>query len=245
MQTPFHKEFIATLGSIGRDRARYDRFGDFLELAYCAVAKQTADAPRAELLEARYMNVVRRYPADDIRALPKLLALIQLALIEGGCDFLGGIAAELGALDTEAGQFFTPYEVSRLMAEISMGDAPAVIAERGFVTLDEPACGAGCMVIAAADALTATGHDIGQALYVEAADLSATAFKMAYLQLAARGVPALVRHADSLRPECFEAAWTPDMVGFLACHGEAFARWRSEARPAEPALRAGQQLLLL
>jgi len=226
-------------------RARYDRLGDFLELAYCAVARQTADAPRAELLEARYMRVVRHYLADDIRTLPKLLAFLQLALTDGGCDFLGNVATDMGVLDGKAGQFFTPYHLARMMAEMTLMDADRVIAERGFLTMSEPACGAGCMSVAAADVLADAGYDVGQVLYMEVTDLSPFAFKMAYLQLSARGIPALVHHGNTLSDECFEAAYTPAMASFLALHREAYVRWREEARPAEPAAQVGGQLLLL
>ncbi|GAB4072290.1 N-6 DNA methylase [Ancylobacter sonchi] len=244
MQSCYHKPFIATLESIGRHRARYDRLGDFLELAYCAVAKQTAEAPRAELLEARYKRVASHYPADDIRALPRLLAFIQLALNDGGLDFLGTIAAEMGALDAKGGQFFTPYEVARMMAEMTITSASEPIAARGFVAVDEPACGAGCMSIAAADALEAAGHDIGRVLYLEATDLSPLAFKMAYLQLSARGIPALVRHGNSLSLECFEQAYTPAMVRFLAHHGDAFASWRRDSAEQAAAAASGSLLLI-
>jgi hypothetical protein len=41
-----------------------------------------------------------------------------MALAEGGCDFLGSIAQKLELADARSGQFFTPYDVSRLLAEM-------------------------------------------------------------------------------------------------------------------------------
>jgi hypothetical protein len=57
-----------------------------------------------------------------------------------------------------------------------------IIAEQGFVTVLEPACGAGGMIIAAADVIERRGFDIARQLYVDATDLSPTCFKMSYLQ---------------------------------------------------------------
>ena len=55
------------------------------------------------------------------------------------------------------GQFFTPYDVSRMMAEMTFDTVDEIIAEQGFVTVQEPACGAGGMIIAAADVIDAQG----------------------------------------------------------------------------------------
>ena len=52
MDASYAKQFVATIDSIGRSRGRYDRFSDFLELAYCAIAKRTlAPGPDADVLE--------------------------------------------------------------------------------------------------------------------------------------------------------------------------------------------------
>jgi type I restriction-modification system DNA methylase subunit len=74
------------------------------------------------------------------------------------------------------------------MAELTLAHVDQVIAANGFVTIAEPACGAGGMVIAAADVIASKGIDIGRHLYVEATDLSPMAWRMAYLQLSLRGI---------------------------------------------------------
>jgi hypothetical protein len=113
-----NKEFIRIFDSIGRYHSRYERFADFLELATCAIRKTTVPpGPGADAFEERYMKVVARYPPDDIRTMPKLLALTQLAVAQGGCDFLGTIAGGLQLLDARLGQLITPYPLSRLIPE--------------------------------------------------------------------------------------------------------------------------------
>jgi hypothetical protein len=229
------KEFLKIFDRIGRHHNRYERFADFLELATCAIRKTTVPrGAEADALEERYMKVVQRYPPDDIRTMPELLAVSQLAVMSGGCDFLGSLATELELLDTKLGQFITPYELSRLMAEMTLHDVAAIIAERGFITLQEPASGAGGMVIAAADVLQKKGFDPRSTLYVEASDVAGLCFKMTYLQLAARGVPATVFHGNTLSVETFERARTPALLAFFARHREALLRWQDEARRAVP-----------
>jgi hypothetical protein len=232
----YKSRFLKVFDHIGRHQSRHERFGDFLELATCAVRKTTLPpGPDADALEQRYMAAVARHAADDIRAMPELLALTQLAVNSGGCDFLGSIATELELLDSALGQFITPYQVSRLMAEMTLMEAGDVIPKRGFITLQDPASGAGGMVLAAADVLQTKGFDPGSTLYVEAADIASLCFKMTYLQLAARGIPATVFHRNTLSLQEFDKARTPSLLPFYVRHGPALKRWREESHKASPA----------
>ena len=156
------------------------------------------------------MQVVGRYEKQEIREImPKLLGIAALASQDGGCDFLGQLAGELELLDGHNGQFFTPYDVSRMMAEMTLDTVGEIIAKQGFVTVQEPACGAGGMIIAAADVLERQGFDISQQLYVDATDISQMCWKMSYLQASLRGIPATIRRGNSLSLEMFESAVTP------------------------------------
>lgn len=114
------------------------------------------------------------------------------------------------------------------MSDMILQDAGQIITGKGFVTVQEPACGAGGMILAAADTLTAQGHDIGEALYVDAIDLSPQCFKMSYIQVSLRGVPATIRHGNSLSLEIFDSAMTPALIPFLMQHGDPF---KGEAEP--------------
>ena len=136
------------------------------------------------------------------------------------------------------GQFFTPYDVSRMIAEITLGDAGRLIAEKGFITLAEPASGAGGMIIAAADVIEKQGFDVARQLYVDATDVSPMCFKMTYLQASLRGIPATIRRGNSLSLEMFDQAVTPAFRGFYLTHREAFDAWQRgapEPRPEQPA----------
>ncbi|MGB3316781.1 MAG: N-6 DNA methylase, partial [Albidovulum sp.] len=198
--------FVRCMADIDGSKSRTEVFRDFCELAFCTLAKTAAqNAEEAERREANYMEVVGRYRnKDDVRKMPELLSMAVLALNLGGIDFLGRVAGEIGALDSDMGQFFTPYEISRLNAEMSLGDARGIVAEHGFLTLGEPAAGAGCMVIAAADTLEAQGIDPARQLWVEAVELNRSTFHMCYIQTALRGIAGVVIHGNSLSLERFD-----------------------------------------
>lgn len=153
-------QFVKALNSIDGSKRRGEVFSDFCELAYCALAKVAAPTvDDRDKLERQYMEVVARYQnKDDIRKMPELLAISYDAINAGGIDFLGSVAGELGTLDAKLGQFFTPYDVSRMMAGIILQDAGEVIDKNGFITIQEPAVGAGGMLLAAADVIEEMGY---------------------------------------------------------------------------------------
>ena len=227
------KQFITVFNDLARHRERHGVLADFLEMAFCAIRKKTLPpGAEADAIEARYMAVVARNRLEDVRqAMPRLLGITTRAVLEGGCDFLGQVVVELELPNQHMGQFFTPYDVSRMMAEMTIDTVDEIIAEQGFVTVQEPACGAGGMIIAAADVLAARGFDIGRQLYVDATDISPLCFRMSYLQASLRGIPAIIRRGNTLSGEVFEAAVTPPFFGFYAAHKRGFDAWqRGEGR---------------
>jgi hypothetical protein len=225
--TDLRKQFIKAFGALARHRERHDVLADFLEMAFCAIRKKTLPpGPDADALEERYMAVVRRNKVEDVRAIPELLGITALAVQDGGCDFLGQVVVELELPNQHMGQFFTPYDVSRMIAEMTFDTVDEIIAEQGFVTVQEPACGAGGMMIAAADVIERKGFDIARQLYVDGIDISPLCFKMSYLQASLRGIPATIRRGNTLSLEMFEQAVTPAFIGFYATHQERFDAWR-------------------
>lgn len=219
-----HQNFVKELSRLDSSKTVTEKFRDFCELAYCAYAKLTASREQAETLENRYMQIVSTYPdKDTIRAYPALLAQAYVAVNEGE-DFLGHVAAEIGALDARAGQFFTPLHVCQLMAEIGLVEAEYLIRDQGFITLNEPTAGAGAMVLAAADVLERQGFDPAFHMIVKAQDISQLCFHMCFLQLTFKGIPALVERANTLSMEVFEQAWTPTSWAFFKKHKDTSPR---------------------
>ena len=238
----YKQEFISLLESIDNSKSKRDNFNNFCVMAYSALAKQTAPSPqRAEELEAQYMAIVRTYSnKDDVRKIPNLMSYTILALNLGGCDFLGEIASELEILDKKNGQFFTPYHISKMMAKISLPDPHCIIEKDGFFSLSDPAAGAGCMILAAADSVDEQGFSASDCMSVQAIELNRMTFHMLYIQLALRGIAAEVIHGNTLTMEIFETAYTPAAIYFLGKHGKLF----KESDNTAPVKRADIQLNL-
>lgn len=190
-------------------------FSDFVEMA-CLAISNVVDRRQYEAREARYLEIVGKYPREDVERFPRMLGRLTLAL-EQCCltgvleDVLGKVymLADLG--NDRAGQFFTPYEISRLMAGMLMGDG-AQVREQGFIDLMEPTCGAGGMVIAFAEALQHAGLNYQSAMHATCIDIDARCAHMTYLQLSLLHIPAIVLHGNSLTDEVWSRWYTPAHV---------------------------------
>ncbi len=160
-------------------------------------------------IEQIYLNTVRSYTREQAENMSKLLALLISALDKKHQDFLGQIYSMLNLGNAKKGQFFTPYNVSKLMAEINIIEIENQLAERDFITLSEPCSGSGGIIIAFAEILKEKGYNYQHQLFVEAVDIDELCFMMTYIQLALYGIPARVILGDTLSLKYQKILYTP------------------------------------
>ncbi len=148
-------------------------------------------------IETQYLDAIKRYEPDEVRAVyPSLFSHVVHGLEDGPRDFLGQAFMELDLGSHWHGQFFTPYPLSKMMAECALQEVP----ERDVLTVSDPACGSGCMLIAASDVLTKK-HIPSSRMHAVAVDVDSTCFHMAYIQLSLLGISAEVVLGNSLSQE--------------------------------------------
>lgn len=197
--------FVKTFNDIARHRHRYEVFRDFVTMAAIAVHNGIA---RDEKLEAEYLQIVGRYAKEDVTSFSHLLGQLVILLDPEPYDVLGQLYMELELGSTHTGQFFTPPELSELMAWLSYGDALATL-DKPFVTIQEPACGAGGMVLAFVKVMLSHGHNPAERMWAHCQDVDRLAALMCYLQLALWNVPAVVLVGNTLALEAREVFYTP------------------------------------
>lgn len=192
---------------VGRHN-RWEVFRHFVTMS--AVALSKLDVARADDREALYMDCVSRYTREESSLFAHMFAELTAGMDACPRDILGEVymLTELG--NARMGQFFTPYHLCQLMASLSVTDAHLdTIREQGFMTLSEPACGAGAMVIAFTQELRKRGVNYQQSLHVTATDLDSMAAMMAYIQLSLLHVPAVVINGNSLTLKEYDHWYTP------------------------------------
>ncbi len=183
-------------------------FTDFCALSAIALRNQ-ADPVGFQSREDEYEQLRARYTTEQMSRFAEVLGLVAIELTTEPRDVLGDVFMRLEAGDRGMGQFFTPYPVSLLIASVSLADALQLLETRPFITLSEPSCGAGGMVIAATQVLEQHGIDYRRRLHVTADDISPLAVHMTYVQLSILGVAALVNRRNTLSMELFEVWPTP------------------------------------
>jgi len=211
----YAREFKKTLEGFHHNRNLRAVFTDWLEIAACAIHQEPYHAGLVrkdeafEQVEAQYMAAVKKYTREELDAFAKLLGITKLALWEGKTDFLGQLYMELEISNDRNSEFFTPFPVALMMAKMTFGDVSGQIKEKGFITVGEPACGGGAMLIAAAQVIEEQGFDPGAVMFFDATDISKPCCNMAYLQTSILGLSGIVRHGNSLSREQWGQWITP------------------------------------
>jgi len=122
------------------------------------------------------------------------------------------------------------------MAEMQMGDVAELIEQQGFITVHEPTCGAGAMLIAFAHVCQKRDIDFQRNVLFIAQDIDPVVARMCYIQMSLLGMPGYVIIGNSLlypptkkmHPEC-EYLFTP----LYYIHGFQWRRQRISAEKAE------------
>lgn len=207
------KLIVDMIGDVSRTHGIDRVWSDWVEISAIALARM--DKSQFEQREQRYLEIVKRYTNDEldqlVRAFAHLVMVFEKSVEEGQLqDVLGKTFMMLDMGNSRSGQFFTPYEVSYMMAKIIMADQSSnIIKSRGFIRLAEPTSGAGGMIIAGAQALQDDGHNYQKTMHVTATDIDSRCVHMTYVQMALLHIPGIVIHGNALTVEQWQCWYTP------------------------------------
>lgn len=199
--------FVKEFNNLARHKHRYEVFRDFVTVGALSV-HNSFRGPRYDELEAEYLQIAGMYDREELEGFARLLGILVALLDVEPRDILGQLYMSLELGNTNTGQFFTPPEVSELMARITFGDGAEHV-DKPFITLCEPACGAGGMVLAFVKVMLEKGWNPVDRVWVQAQDIDRTAALMCYLQLALWHVPAAVVVGNTIAVEAREVFYTP------------------------------------
>lgn len=203
------REIIKMIEKNAHRHGAHQVFGDFVQMGAIAISN-AVDLRQREPRESRYLELVKRYDRDEVERFSHMLALLVLELEAEPADVLGTIYMEMELSNSRAGQFFTPYPLCRAMARMQIdGRMRAIIAERGHITVNDPAVGGGALIIAMAHELQLSGINYQLHMHATVQDLDYRAACMAYLQLSLLHIPAVVVRGNTLTCEVAEAWYTP------------------------------------
>lgn len=198
--------FKKTFRELAPYKHRYEVFRDFVTMAAISLHNGIQKDPTRE---EEYLRIIAGYKKPDQMAFPKLLGQLVSALDEDPRDILGPLYMELEIANKDAGQFFTPSELSDLMANLTFGDELKKLDHQPFITAGEPACGAGGMILALVKVMITAGHNPADKLWMQCIDVDRMAALMCYIQLSLWNVPAEIIVGNTLSWDIREVWYTP------------------------------------
>lgn len=166
-------------------------FGDFACMAACAYAAQTR--------EEEYLSIAGKYDREELNEFAKAMGYMVNEMDDHPfTDVLGPYYCELQSKFTRdaGGEFYTPQEVGRVMAKMSMNIEEVIEADKP-VTINDPAAGSAGLVLCLAEEFAkANAVDL---MRVTCQDISKIGCDMAYINLTLWGVPSRIIWGDTLR----------------------------------------------
>ncbi|MFJ2419297.1 N-6 DNA methylase [Streptomyces brevispora] len=209
-----YREIVKLLAANTGAKRMSEVFDNFVEMAALAL-RNAVDARGStawETREAQYLQIAGRYDSAELDRFAEALALATLEMQRDPCDVLGRLYMEMELGNERLGQFYTPYDIARLMAEMQIGPVVEQAQRDGFADVYEPSCGAGAFMVALSQAMLEHGLNPQTQLHVTAEDIAPQAIHMIYVHLALLHIPAVVHRRDVLTVQTFDSWFTPAHV---------------------------------
>ena len=194
------KQFVKLFDAASQRNNRWTVFSDFVHVAAIAISN-TVDHDHAAEREKAYARIMKSYNQKETECFQHMFAEIVKGLeANPDQDFMGNLFMNLELGNEGRGQFFTPYCVSSMMARMISGmDAlKSKIETKGWVSVSDPACGAGGMLAAFANVCMMCDVNYQRSVLFVAQDVDFTAACMCYVQLSLLGCPGYVVIANTL-----------------------------------------------
>lgn len=189
---------------------------DVFECGALAISN-LVDLKQYDEREKRYMEIIKTYSPPEQKLISdifsRIFALCSSVTYDDGVfdDYLGELFMKCNQGNSKAGQYFTPYHVSKLMAKMSVTDSG--IKQNEIITINDCCSGGGGLLLAALDVLKNDyGVNYAYNCFMDAGDVDARCVHMTYLQLSLAGVPAIVKHQDALTRELWSVWKTPAFI---------------------------------
>ena len=207
------QSILKTIKNLTYSRDTWEIFYDFLEMSAICISN-TVDLKHHEARENQYLSTIKKYSPEHQKLFPEMFAELVLALDQeyqrgNFVDILGNLFHDLELHAKYKGQFFTPQHICDFMGRILLTENDKSVAEQGYISVAEPACGSGAMILGFANAMKECGYNHSQQLFVLATDIDVKCVYMCYLQLSLYGIPAVIIHGNSLTLEEWSRWYTP------------------------------------
>lgn len=192
------KEFMEVFRQLCHSRSAWQVWADLMSAIACSLSNAVdRTAGHYGQREKEYAQCIQRL--GSVEAPARILSIIVMALEnKPEQDFLGRMYMNLNLSNHWRGQFFTPYDLCRMMSQVTVGGAERKIAEQGYISVCDPACGAGATLIAAANTMKNAGYNFQDHVLFVGQDVDRVAGMMCYIQMSLLGCAGYVCIGNTL-----------------------------------------------
>ena len=196
------KEIVKTIQEMAGRYSAYEIFTDWIRCLALAIEQATSLRRDEEWRnrEQEYTDTIKKYSDEERTKIAKMTAYLIDTLEDGPDDVLGDVYMKADMGSKAAGQFFTPFHLSVLTAKLGLMEQIEAYktGEIEKIEINEPACGGGAMILAAAKVLQESGVNYQKAMEVVAQDIDWKGVYMCYVQLSLLGISAICVQGDTL-----------------------------------------------
>ena len=208
-----YQDILKMFGKLTYSHGAWEIFYDLMVLSATCISN-TVDIRHFAEREKLYLETIKKYTPEQQVMFADMFAMLVLALeheyqTRGFIDVLGELFHELNLHDKYRGQFFTSQNICTMMGRMVFSENDKSILEQGYISVSEPACGSGAMLLGFAQAVIDSGYNHSQQILVSAVDIDIKCVYMCYIQLSLYGIPAVVTHGNALTLEEWSHWYTP------------------------------------
>ena len=182
---------------------RYGKHNVWNDFIYFSAAAMSQPMNYKQNREDEYLRKINSYDKESQDMFAAMFAELTLAFEEESFgDILGDIYSSMNMTNAGNGQFFTPYPVCQFMSAINAGDDLIdEIEKKGYISVSDPCCGAGAMLVAFAEQCVKQDINYQNSVLFAAQDIDPAAALMCYVQMSLLGMPGYVIIGNSLSNE--------------------------------------------
>lgn len=189
----FRKEFIKIFHGLCGRHSAYAVWNDFIVLAARSLVLLGNGS------HDQMFTTCCKFGDAELDCVCKLIELMGTALEENPAqDFLGSVQSELALLNKSTNQFYTPFSVAQMMSDMLLQSLDQEIQQNGWISVLDPACGAGSLLIAFADFCRRQGINYQDTVLFVAQDVDFIAAMSCLIQLNLIGCAGYVALGNSL-----------------------------------------------
>ncbi len=210
--TDYKKEIVKDLDYFTFKKDHLSVFRDAIEFNALNVAIHTTPDKQQDRIN-RMKEILSTYGEDNdkkqFQTICGKITEMLTGMLDNYGDHLGELYMELTPKKKSSGQYFTPYCVSKLMAQLNLDNFGEEENFGKVVTFNDPCCGSGGLLVAVADVLNEQNFNYANNALFVANDIDRICVYMCYLQTSFAGMPAVIKHQDTLTQECWDSFITP------------------------------------